>query len=130
MISAPLVATISNLNSGADQVNYFRNALGRVVAEIVGSETVFRLYDGTLPIVEMIGTDRKEFTPGRLPNDLLFAALDGENYWLTYDGLMSIRLLTNASGSIISIPSFRPFGASEDGELALSPLRIGFASMW
>ena len=43
---------------------------------------------------------------------------------------VSLRLLTNGSGNVVVMPVFRPYGSSEDNELALSPLRFGFAGMW
>jgi RHS repeat-associated protein len=58
------------------------------------------------------------------------AAQGGEDYWLARDGLLSLRLLTNSAGKIVSMPLYRPYGASEDAEINLSPLRFGYASMW
>ena len=122
--------TISDIAIGANQATYYRDALGRVVAEVSPTGTVFRINDGSVPLVEITGAGRAEFTPGHQSNLALHAALGGEDYWLTFDSLGTMRLLNDASRNIVSIPSFRPFGASEDGELGLSPLHFGFAGMW
>jgi len=124
------VQEIHNVASGASIVSYFRDALGRVIAEITPAGSIFRLYDGTLSILEVKGEERAEFTAG-LRSDIAFhAAKRNEDYWIDYDSLTSLCLLTNGAGTVVSNPSYRPFGASENGELALSPLHYGFAGMW
>jgi RHS repeat-associated protein len=111
-------------------VTYYRDALGRVVAEATAVGRVFRIYDGTSPLLEIGATGRTEFALGHRPDAPLHAARGGEDYWLFYDGVSSMRMLSNGSGAVASIPMFRPFGEIEDNELALSPLHLGFASMW
>ena len=108
---------------------YYRNALGRVVAETTSTGTVFRVYDDLLPLVELTPGGRTEITPGHYPNAVLHAAKGGEDYWLVHDELRSLRLLSDGSGKVVSMPLFRPFGAPEDNELASSALPFGFAGM-
>jgi len=110
------------------EVIYYRDALGRVIAERT-TDIRFYICDGTMPLMEISGRSRKEFTAGHRPDVVLHAAVENEDYWLTYDGLTSLRVLTNGSGNIVSMPLFRPFGASEDNELASSPLNLGFVGM-
>lgn len=124
------VQEISDISTGTNEVVYCRDALGRVVAEILPGSVSFWVFDATLPLVHFSGSGRKEFTPGHQPDFPIHAAVAGEDYWTTFDGLNSLRLLTDSSQSIVSVPLFRPFGASENNEISLSPLNLCFAGMW
>jgi RHS repeat-associated protein len=109
---------------------YYRDALGRVVAEVTPGATTFRLHDGTLPLLELTPTGRVEYTPDPGGETVVHAAVGGGDYWVTRDGQGSVRLVTDAVGTATAIPTYRPFGAAEGGELALSPLCFGFAGLW
>lgn len=121
---------ISDIATDTNQATYYRDALGRVVAEKTPHGTAFRVSDGLLPLVEITAAGRTEYTPDHLAETIIHAAQGGEDYWITRDGLGSVRLLTDSQGNIVSIPTYRPYGSAEDAELNLSPLRFGFGSMW
>jgi RHS repeat-associated protein len=116
--------------TGTTLASYYRDAVGRVVAETTPVSTVYRIHKDSFPLLEVAATGRREFTEGHQPGAVFHAAMAGEDYWCLYDGLNSMRLLTNASGNLVAVPVYRPYGVAEDNELALSPLRFGFASMW
>ena len=124
-----LLQEIWEKNNNVREVLYYRDALDRVIAE-KSANSIFRIYNNYIPLVEILNNNRREFVAGHLSDMIIHAALNNEDYWITYDGLKSIRLLTDNTGTAVSIPSFRPFGESEDGELDLSPLQFGFAGMW
>src|SRR5439155_20581543 len=126
------IQTISDGTSGINQVKYYRDALGRVISESSPTQTIFRTYDDATMITEFSSstTGRTEFTAGHLPDEVMHVAKGGQDYWLVHDSLRSMRVLSNNSGGIVSIPLFRPFGCSEDTELNLSPFHFGFAGMW
>lgn len=122
--------TISNLATGASQVAYYRDALGRVVAEATPAATIFRIHDGALPVVELGPAGRVEYTVDQIARAIIHAAVRGNDYWITRSGEGSVRLVTDSRGRLVSVPVYRPFGSPEDRELALSPLRIGFGGLW
>jgi len=108
---------------------FYRDALGRVVAETTPSGPVFSVFDGDVRLVDVAPTGRTEFTIGYPPNSIVHAAQGGEDFWAVYDGVGSLRFLANGDGDTVAVPTFRPFGDTEDGELSFSPLPFGFAAM-
>jgi RHS repeat-associated protein len=116
--------------TNATLVTFFRDALDRVITEVTPGGTRFRVYDGPMPLLELRGDGRTEFVPGQRPDAALHAAQGGEDYWIGCDSLMSLRTLSDGAGEVVAMPTYRPYGATEDEELASSPLRFGFAGMW
>jgi RHS repeat-associated protein len=115
---------------GVRAAAYYRDALGRVVAEVTPDGTTFRFHDGTLPLMDLAPAGPVEYTPDHGNEAVVHAALDGDDHWVTRDGQGSVPLVTNAAGHASAIPTYRPYGAAEDGELERSPLRFGFAGLW
>ncbi|MEW6516703.1 MAG: RHS repeat-associated core domain-containing protein [candidate division FCPU426 bacterium] len=116
-------------DTNARQAAYYRDALGRVVAE-VSNEAWFRFHGEQLPMAEWQGGRWKEFVAGNGPA-IIVQAWDGdEPYWLTHDRLNSLRVLSDRTGGIRCSPTYRPFGAPEGGEWEASPFNAGFAGMW
>jgi len=108
---------------------YYRNALGRIVAETTPTGTIFRIYDDILPLVELTAAGRTEITAGHRSDVVLHAAQGHEDYWLVHDELRSLRLLSDSFGGVVAMPLFRPFGLREDKELVPSALPFAFAGM-
>jgi RHS repeat-associated protein len=119
------------LDIGAHRdVTYYRDAIGRVIAEVTQAGIEVLLYDATAPLVEVTAGGRTEHTVDHVAGSVIHSAMSGEDYWITRDGVGSLRVVADASGNVVSIPTYLPFGAPEDRELELSPLRWGFAGMW
>ncbi len=116
-------------------VSYFRDALGRLIAEKTDSTHMFRVYDRNTPIVEYSKAhgdrdfNRKEFTLGA-GNKVNHLAFDGEDYWLVYDDNLTLKLVTDHLERIICRPFYAPFGLPLDNELANTPINMGFGGMW
>ena len=110
-------------------VFYFRDALGSVISEVT-EKNIFRVLDGNIVILEIANNEIQEFTVGNTNDSVIHTALGGNDYWITYDGVKSVRLVTDSDGEIISTPAFRPFGEPEDDQLSLSPLKLGYAGMY
>ena len=121
--------SVADVATGASLARYFRDALGRVVAHVTPAGTTFRVYDESTLLVEISAADRMEYTSDHLSGTVVHAARGGEDYWLTHDGPGSLRVLTDSQGTVVALPTYRPFGAPEDGELALSPLPFGYGGL-
>jgi RHS repeat-associated protein len=121
---------VTDLATGRQRVAYYRDAIGRVIAQVTPAGTVFRVYDDHLPITESGPAGPVEYTPDHLAGQTIHVATGGDDYWVTRDGPGSLRLLTAYDRSAVAVPTYRPFGAPEDRELALSPVPLGFGGMW
>jgi RHS repeat-associated protein len=124
------LSIVANARTGVRQASYYRDALGRVVAEVTPANTVFRISDGNIALVEMDARSRTEYTTQPIDEMVVHVASGGEDYWITRDKRGSLRLLTDSQGHLVAIPSYRPYGTAEDGELGFSPLRLAFGAMW
>jgi RHS repeat-associated protein len=78
----------------------------------------------------MDAKSRTEYTTQPIDEMVVHVASGSEDYWITRDERGSLRLLTDSQGHLVAIPSYRPYGTAEDGELEVSPLRLAFGAMW
>jgi RHS repeat-associated protein len=122
---------ISDNTLNVTQVTYYRDAIGQVVAEVTPTNKTFFLNDERKPLVEIFPTDQVEHTIDPNSGYVIHSALEGEDYWHIRDDLGSVRVVTDGTGGIISMPTYRPYGEDEDlRQVDLNPIRFGFAGMW
>jgi RHS repeat-associated protein len=121
---------VTDLSTNTNQVTYYRNALGQVIAEKLPTNITFLINGGRRVLVELTQNGRTEHTYNPTNLSIVHSAKGGEDYWTTSDEIGSMRVLTDSLENLKSIPTYRPFGDPELLEINQSPFRFGFGNMW
>ncbi|MFC1816115.1 RHS repeat domain-containing protein, partial [Thermodesulfobacteriota bacterium] len=99
--------------SGGTVVEYIHDPLGRRIAKKVNGAIVEKyLWQGLTQLLAVYdGSDnlmmRFEYADGRMPNAMTSG---GSTYYLTYDQVGSLRVVANASGSVVKRIDYDTFG--------------------
>lgn len=120
---------VADVATGARLVTYYRDALGRVVAEQARTTTL-RVYDGELVLAETENGTVTEYTTSPSRHEIVHAVTPTGELWFTYDGIRSLRLVSDRRGRVASILSYGPYGQPEARGNGSSGHRLGFGGMW